>query len=268
MVAVVATTDNFSLGRVVDRTFGVLGRNLAAFVGLSALAQTPTLAMNLLRLRLGIHFFNGVQPDPRVNPWGISVRYLVFELATYLVTTALAYLLYAAITHATISDLTGRRASTADGVRAAFRHAPALVVIAVVSLLGFASGLILLVVPGILLSLAWTVAVPVCVIEQAPILTTFRRSAFLTRGHRWPLFASYLALIVVAFIVELVKFLIVRAGLRPLGSDAMLYVNAILANIFAIGISAASATFVASVYFELRTTKEGIGPEQLAAVFD
>ena len=51
-------------------------------------------------------------------------------------------------------------------------------------------GLILLVIPGIILSLAFVVTYPVAVFEKGSAVNALRRSSQLTRGHRWNILAA------------------------------------------------------------------------------
>jgi hypothetical protein len=263
-MTITATADEFSLVRVVDRMFHVVGRNLAVLVGLSTLAQCPILAMNLLRLRYAGHFFNGIQPDPHVNPWGISMRYVAVQAISLLVTTVLAYMLQAAIAQSTISALSGKRASMADCARVALRDALALAAIAILSTSVFAAGLVWFVIPGVIVAAAWSVIVPVRVIEHSSIIGTFRRSASLTRDYRWPIAGLVIAVTVVPFALGIVALMILRA----LGIPPASYISATVISAISLLTLPPIGVIHAALYSELRTVKEGIGPQQLAAVFD
>jgi hypothetical protein len=116
--------------------------------------------------------------------------------------------------------------------------------------------------------LAWAVIVPVLVVERTGVFGTFGRSAELTKGHRW----AILGLAVVVWLISLVLGLailpfqsaLVLPGGGILAMTPLLIVNGVV-NVITTTIIAVGT---ASVYYELRSIKEGIGPEQLAAVFD
>ena len=125
----------------------------------------------------------------------------------------------------------------------------------------------LLIVPGFMLMTAWTVSVPVLVVEHKGILDSFSRSAELTRGHRWSIFGIIVVFYVCLFIVEFAArpFFGVAMVSRLSGMPvAYLLFNTLIGVIT----SVIAATGVACIYYELRTAKEGIGPEQLASVFE
>jgi hypothetical protein len=220
--------------------------------------------MNLLRMRYAGHFFNGMQPDPNVNPWGISMRYVAFQGITVLVTTVLAYLLQAAIAQGTISELSGKRVSMADCARVALLDALPLAAIAILSKFVFVAGLVLFVIPGIVAAAAWSVIVPVRVIERSSIIGTFRRSASLSGDHRWPILGVVMVVTVVPLVLEIVALMILRA----LGIPSASYIGATAVSaIFLLTLPPVGIIY-AALYVELRTAKESVGPEQLAAVFD
>lgn len=62
-------------------------------------------------------------------------------------------------------------------------------------------GLLLLVVPGLVVLVRWSVIVPVIVIEERGVRSSFRRSNALVRGHSWTvLWALLIVLVLTAFL--------------------------------------------------------------------
>ena len=86
----------------------------------------------------------------------------------------------------------------APGVNEAYRWSlskfPKLILVSLmyVILVGLAS--LLLVIPGIILGVAFSVALPVAVFEKGSAVDALRRSSQLTRGHRWDIFAASLVI--------------------------------------------------------------------------
>lgn len=74
-VAIIEQSDRFEIGRVVSRTFAVLGRNAVTFLALTALAAAPE--------RIAVHMI-GV--DSRLAP---SVSTLMTGLASYALQAAM-----------------------------------------------------------------------------------------------------------------------------------------------------------------------------------
>ena len=65
-----------------------------------------------------------------------------------------------------------------------------------------AAGLVLLVVPGLLVLVRWSVIVPVIVVEGRGIRDSFRRSNALVRGHSWTVLYALLIILVGSALVE------------------------------------------------------------------
>ena len=65
---------------------------------------------------------------------------------------------------------------------------PPFFLLGVVSTVGIALGLILLVVPGVLLFVRWSMAGPVLLAQDEGVLDSLRRSWSYTAGHFWPIF--------------------------------------------------------------------------------
>jgi membrane-anchored glycerophosphoryl diester phosphodiesterase (GDPDase) len=117
----------------------------------------------------------------------------------------------------------------------------------------------------------WSVAVPALVVEHTTIGGALARSRQLTRGHRWAIFGLVLAFFILGLIIGaiagVVGVLVSPPSTGALASGGSLGRIAIttIAQMLAAVLNAAS---IASIYYELRVIKEGIGPEALASVFD
>jgi hypothetical protein len=69
--------------------------------------------------------------------------------------------------------------------------------------IGVIIGFVLLIVPGIILMLMWALAIPVAVLEDAGLGDALSRSRYLTKDHRWRVFAIFLLYFVLIFSMEL-----------------------------------------------------------------
>ena len=152
----------------------------------------------------------------------------------------------------------GRRPAWRDSLGFALRRAPSVVwVIALSSLLVVLAAL-LLVLPGIWLGVAWSLALPALLAEGLPGRRALGRSFGLVRGRWWRTFGilllggittSFVSL-VVAFpfelIVEAAESLVVAATAATLG-----------AVLSAVASTPLFAAFLTLVYFDLRARKEG-----------
>jgi len=112
-----------------------------------------------------------------------------------------------------------------------------------------------------MLAVRWAVALPVCVVEGAGPLASLGRSAVLTRGHRWKVFAILLLLVIVGPLMGAIVASIFRShGGAPVGALAYFVWTAIWGVLY-YGV-------LTMIYHDLRAAKEGVDVEQLAAVFD
>ncbi len=251
----------FDMGRAIARIFTVFAANFIPFLALAVLTVVPPLLAGWLVARAlpGA----GVVFSPAY--WAAIPFYLLVGLFSLV----MSYALQAAVVQGTVATLDGRRASFVQCLGTAVRSTPKLVVIAIVASIGIIGGMVLLVVPGVILALMWSVVVPACVVEQKSIGDSFSRSAALTKGHRW----AILGILVVLTIAILAITLAIRplAGLHvfptpgePVQLNTLYWIISMVVRIFTATVAAIAT---ASIYYELRTIKEGATSDQLAAVF-
>ena len=182
--------------------------------------------------------------------------------------TICTYVLQAAVVRSTITYLNGEPNKLGDSLSAGFRSFLPIMIIAFLSLLGIGAGMVLLVVPGIILAVAWSVVIPVQVVENTGIGESFGRSRALTKGHRWQIFALVLMYFLLAIVAGLALNLLLGVSLIRPGAAALAAPFLIASWVLRVVLSAITAVGVASIYYELRLVKEGVGAGQLAAAFD
>jgi hypothetical protein len=264
----------FEVGRVISGTFAVIGRNFIPFILLALLlGGLPKLLVTLVQLRF-INQVNGVGVQ-----WDYSPQMYVGWIVGGLVMLAAGFVLQAAIVHATVSDLNGRRVVIGDSLKVGLRNCLPLIGLAILLGLGVMIGFMLLLVPGLILLVMWAVAVPAKVVEKIGVMQAFSRSGDLTRGRRWPIFGLFLIYAVAAWLLST----IILAAFAPFAlakglpssstavEDFMHSINLIqlvASPIVATITTLISTTGAAVLYSELRGSREGVGPEALASVFD
>ncbi len=100
----------------------------------------------------------------------------------------------------------------------------------------------------------------------------FGRSADLTRRHRWSILGLAVAYVLLSIVVGAVIGGIIGGviGAAPgVSSPGRLVGLQVVISLVLQPVQILLATAgIASVYYELRSIKEGIGPEALASVFD
>jgi hypothetical protein len=122
-------------------------------------------------------------------------------------------------------------------------------------------GFILLIVPGVIIFLMFFVVIPVCVVEGLGPAQSLGRSRQLTKGYRWRIFAICL---ISGLIIGVGSAVLERLGLSIAGAAGQALVSFVVG---AIG-GAYQAIVTIMTYHDLRSVKEGLDIEQLAAVFD
>lgn len=135
-----------------------------------------------------------------------------------------------------------------------------LIGVGLLSGLGIAVGMILLVVPGLFLLTIWAVIAPAIVIERSGVFDAFGRSRELVRGNGWPVFG----VIVVAFVIALIGGLIFTSIAAGISDGAIVR---IVFSALASTITAPIGALVAGIlYYRLLAFEQGPPAEsQLAS---
>lgn len=245
----------FDIGRVIGRTFAALGANPAVFFGLSFLVFGVA----------GTGSTYAVTTATQDIALGESEGSLAFLLlgGAYLASLVCSTIAQAAIIFAAIEYYAGRRASITASLSQAIPHILPLLAIYVLYAVGLAAGMILLIIPGIILWVLWSVVIPVRVAERTGILGSFSRSRKLTKGNRWSVFGL--------FIIYIMGVTVFSVGAGVLGltpAPGNLGVMAIVGGLFVNTLlGAVMASGLASLYHELRTLKEGSPADEVVEVF-
>ena len=169
--------------------------------------------------------------------------------------------LQAAVTRATVSDLVGERPDFGACLKAGLALLLPMIGLSIVAGLGVGFATLLLIVPGLMLYIAWSVAVPAYVQERIGVFASFDRSRGLTRGSRWKIFAILVVWWIVAALLQAPAEMLTAAAHIP--SYAQVLVSTLVQAVT----SMVLATLQATIYVELRDVKEGVLPKDLEAIF-
>lgn len=252
-MATIPQQENIDIGRVIQRGLSAIGSNIPGFALLALLlAGMPNFAMYYVLLsRAGLVVANPLDP----NYWGTYGLLL-------LVTMFAGYLLQAALMRSVILHLDGRPADIGGSLTTALGLILPMIGLTIVSGIAIMLGLVLLIVPGVMLYVMWIVAVPVLVEERRGVFGSLSRSAELTKGSRWYVFGLLVLLLIFSSVVS------AAAGLLNFGDPLVSVIpfaatNAVVAAVYGLVIAA----MLASLYYELRTVKEGATTDSLASIF-
>ena len=245
------------VGDVIGRSFRIWLRNLVPFTVIMAIVMVPDLVWcTVLVGRIGSGWF-----APEELNW-----YLGGSVALSLVLQPVAA---GAIVFGVFRQLRGEPAGMGRCLAAGFGKLLPVMGVAVVSALIVLGGLVLLIVPGIIFSLALFVAVPAAVVQKMGVMQSIRYSFDLTKGYRGKIFG---VLFVINLIERAITFVMEKALLSLDASPATLVANLriYLVAMAAVGLVFGAISAVASglVYYNLRVEKEGVDQDALASVFD
>ncbi len=259
----------FDVGRVVNRTFGVLAANGAAFAILGvALYAVPQMgAAWLMYQTWGPTLYPDVTTGtPEV--WGIFV---LVALGSVIFAVISQTLLQGAAIHLAVEDLKGRNAGVGDAFGVALRNLLPLIGLGILQTIATMFGIFLLILPGVLMMLAWAVTVPSLVVEKTGVLGAFGRSRDLTRDHRGSIFLLGLVFVVAtAIVVGIIQSLITAAIAGATGAEqGLLWTTIFVEPVISAITAVIGAVGVGALYFELRWLKSSNDvAEDLAAIFD
>lgn len=273
MTTDVAEPHRFDIGRVIQQTFAVLGRNIVTFSILGLiLSGIPTGIIAFIQFEWVKSALPAIQ-DGNVN---LSFSPAMVGGAAFggLATVITTAILQGALIYATVTDLSGEKPDVGASLANGLRNFLGLIVVSILFAIACGVGLILLIVPGVIIACMWCVAAPALVADRTGIFESFSRSAELTAGNRWQIFGLGVILFVVLWFVSLIFNMV--TGMSAIGAagdpmavlDRALSPLTIIMTVIQQTISAVlGATLIAVVYVELRRAREGEGPQWLAEIF-
>lgn len=245
--------DGFRIGRVIGRSFGMLGRHFIQFWIVSAIPMAP------MAYVIGVELPSivGTQhPDPS------TTTRLGLHLFAAMAFWGLAYMVaQAVVLYGTFQDMRGRPANFGEAIGRGFARFFPILGLAICTMLAVMGGLLLLVVPGIMFALMFYVALPALVVERLGPIASMKRSIALTKGHRWKLLGIALLIGLLSAVGSTVVTTILTV---VAGTKAMLIGRFVWEST----VGALGAVIVAVIYHDLRVAREGIDVERMAAVFD
>jgi len=239
----------FNAGAVLSRSFSIWLKNLVPFTILTFLVYSPLILYTAVLL-------GGDLTLKQIETWD-RVESLLGGVLNLVATAALTY--------GTFQQLRGRHAGIGESIGVGLKRLFPVLGVGILAGLCIIGGAILLIVPGIILACMLWVAVPVAVVEQPGVGASLKRSAELTKGSRWQVFGVILVLGVINW---LIGYLLYSAFIKDATSIADVKTFMIVALLISIMLGALQAVASAVGYYDLRQSKEGVGIEELAKVFE
>ena len=247
-VTTAGSAKRLDIGKVLGDGLGVLARNFVTFF---------ILALLLVGLPFGLVTYG--QVAERGHP-GFAILSVVGGIAL-LVTSPMAW---SALIYGSMRDLEGQPASLSECLTVGRKRWLPCLGLGILTALGVVFGFVFLIVPGVLLALRWSVAMPVMVFEGRGVTESMGRSAVLTRDRRWSIFLLGLIFFAVTLVIEIV-LAILGVAISGAANVALFstYLSPVI-NTFTVIITYPVLT---ALFRQLRGDKEGIAPDALAEVF-
>ncbi len=255
----------FTAGEVIGKTLKAWWRNVIPFTVMSLVTVAP-MAVWLAELQRTAF---AVRVGPPVVDGDRWMRFFGFFVVAWGASMVLYVVALGAMTRGTFGYLRGERVSFGAMLATGFRRGLPVAAVALVALIAIVFGSFLLVFPGIMLACAWVASVPAAVVERLGPFQALSRSAELTRGVRWKVFAAFLALFGVLWGLSMgvqlaagaFAVLVLPTEHAPMGT---LVVSQLGTALF----SCIPSVGCAVTYHELRAAREGLDTAQLASVFE
>jgi hypothetical protein len=266
MFEVTAGRHRFGFGDALQATFDAVGSNFGPMYLLAVLL----VGLPYFLVQSAVGYFGILI---RTSPTAIGPL-LLTELVGLGVYLASNIMLQAALSRLVVTYLNGGRPKTVECLLSIVRLILPLIGISIVAFFGILAGSLVLVVPGIFLAIAWSLAAPVEVVERRGVFGSLGRSFGLTRDHRWKMVGVYLIIAVVNLVTLIAGGALAAILMTSVGSlihfnlIGLLIMRGLVTGLtISLGAVLGSAS-AASLYVGIRQLKEGATPKSLAAVFD
>ena len=240
-------------GMILDRSFRLYAQNFALMIGLTAIVHVP-----ILMLTVGAPI---LQYSSNILGVLASLVGLLGVLLGMLIVTPLVT---GAATKAVSEKYLGSEVTALSALKFAWHYVWTLLLVQLVVGLIVFGGLLLLIVPGILWMLSYSLVVPVAVLENSSNRAEIRhRSWELVRGNRGKVFVVMLVVVLAQILLGGSGSLFIQMSYGP-ESEMGSILSGIFSGIAGMLTYPLQAIAVTLLYYDLRIRKEGFDLEMLS----
>jgi hypothetical protein len=264
-----------TIGMVLDRAFRLYTQNFPLMFGITAILNVPTLLIALL-------------PQVLTSTPRMSATLLIAALLSVLVSLLTLLVIYplvtGAITKAVSDKYLGNSVTIGEALKEAWSNVGTLLLTQWVAGLIVLLGLFLLVVPGILWMLSYSLIAPVVMIEASdpkrrrvhtltgesrvvPVIldrTDIRRRSWdLVKGNRGKVFVIFLIIFIMNILLNSGGGWVTTLIFEP-ASRAGAAVQTVLRSVIDIFVSPLQTIAITLLYYDFRIRKEGFDLEMLS----
>ncbi len=233
---------NYSFGETIGKGFNLYFDNFLYVIGISLILYLPA------------YYLGFFAKPPETDDFNMKQFYVLL----YFIITG--YFLSAFITNIVSKKYLGKTLSMSDYFLASFPLLTSIFLLALLETVLTILGFILLVVPGLILAVGYSVSMNILVVERLSAVESLKRSWRLTQGKRWRIFGLII-------LYGVTNFLLTYSIVTMLAGDYYPYVYDITGYILSALLGPIGPCIFVVVYFNLRVEKEGFNVEHLADQF-
>lgn len=185
----------------------------------------------------------------------------ILILFILLLITPLIAMYYAFLIKYVHNKINSLEQSPSKHLKTAIKRSFPLAITYILFMLCIMAGFFALIIPGVIIFTVLAVAWPVAVVERVSPIAALKRSATLTKGHRWSVFGIFLLIAIFVAIAEAIGEL----AYNIIGDNIVGWLVTIPGSYFSLVIYAITQTVL---YQHLLRLKEGGVRQEVAAVFD
>jgi len=260
------------VGELLDASIKLVRRHFKALALVTLLISVPIEVIGGLITAVTTDFCEGAGCANEVGPdtiyvWEDDVAYYGGRVVIVLLAVLQFVIVQVACFRILAEGYLGRSVGAGDSMRYALSRGWSTLWLSALLLVGLAVAFVLFLLPGIWLAIAWSVAIPVLLVERTGGAAALRRSFRLVRGLWW----STLARLLVAGLLIGVATAAITGGLLVLllfaveeASYAALVLTGIVNVVGQVLTTPFLAAVVTLIYFDLRVRKEGFDLAVLA----
>ena len=259
-----------SVGELIDGAFQVMKRRFATLVTISAVIVVPFGMLSMLvSLSAQADVTTATNTDQFGNPtvdFGDFRTFFVGVVLVLIIGFVTQTIAAGAITHVVASDYLGSDVETKGAIRVGLARWGALLVSGLLLVLGVIGGLILCLIPGLFLAVAWTVNTPALIVERIGPAQALGRSLALVKPRWWPTFGFVILLSLMTGIAS--AMMSVPVGLIWSEGSANVVAAGVVDILTRLVITPFTAAATVLLYFDLRVRHEGFDVQILAQSLD
>lgn len=242
-------------GVLLDRAFRLYATNFSLMLGIAAIAYVP---FYLIVMILESHIDIALKTRSGV----LSV--LFFYLGMLLLWASIVVpIANGASTFAISERYLGNDVTIAAALRRGLRHLLSLSIAQVTASIRIFFGFLLLIVPGILWMLSYSLVVPVILVEGQKGLASLRRSRDLIKGYRGKAFAILLVVYIFQF-VAMRGLYFLTGMLFSAESSTGAVLSSALSSLLSVVLTPLIIIAPILLYYDMRIRKEGFDLEMLS----